>query len=127
VASEFLSLPNMGDFKVRSRCRDKNQEEKRKRLCHNYNTVLQIQAVLNLPKINQYTWRNKCFESKNTCELAAEYWRELSHPQYSFLAVCGKFNRKFWQMNDQTMEKRGIYRCRGMKYVELKIRAKRMR
>jgi hypothetical protein len=127
MASEVLNLPRFGNFQLRSRCRKKNQREIVRGVCGDRPNILLIQALLKLPRIGQYQWRNQCFKSIRSCEYAAEIWRELNHKNLAFLAVCDKFNRRFWNMPDQDMQKKGIFKCRGANYIELKVRAKRVR
>ncbi|TDJ09122.1 MAG: hypothetical protein E2O68_00790 [Deltaproteobacteria bacterium] len=127
MASAILTLPPRGNFRVRSKCRLKTAQEKKRGLCRQWNTVLQIQAVIDLPNIGQWTWRNQCFNNPKACNHAAEIWRELNHQKLSFHAICGPFKRNFWKMPDNEMRKRGIFICGGSKDIQLKIRAKRVR
>ena len=127
IASGILTLPDRGNFQLRSRCRKKSRKEMQQGLCGNLETILLVKTFLKLPKIGQYEWRNQCFKNTRSCKYSAEIWRELNHKNLSFLATCNNFNRKFWNMSDSTMKKRGIFRCRGLNYIELKIRAKRVR
>jgi len=127
MASDVLTLPKYGNFQLRSRCRKKNRREINRDVCGDRPNILQIQTLLKLPRIGQYQWRNQCFNNRRSCQYAAEIWRELNHKNLAFHVVCDNFNSKFWNMSDQAMQKRGIFKCRGANYIELKIRAKRVR
>jgi len=127
MASAVLTLPSRGNFRVRSRCRRKTQAEIQRGICHQWNSVLQIQAVIKLPKIGQYEWRNQCFNNRLTCKHAAEIWRELNHKNLAFYAECGVFKRNMWNFSDRTMERKGLFKCVGSNPIELRVRAKRVR
>lgn len=128
MASDILNLPPYGNFRVSSKCRDKNPREKQIGICHGWNGLLGIDAFIDLPQLTQFQWRNQCYNNIFICTEAVKIWKQLVHPygKINFYAECGQFIRSMWKMSDQEMKTKGIFNCQAPDLVELRVKATRV-
>ena len=127
MAAQVLTLPPFGNFRITSKCRDKNPAEINAKVCYNFKGLLGVDAFIDLPMKGQFQWRNQCYDNINICNQAAQIWNQLQHPLISFHAECGNFIRNMWKMDDAKMKAEGIYFCAGRNIFELRVRAMRER
>jgi hypothetical protein len=130
IAQTILNLPSSGNFQLNSQCRDQSQFFVQRGICIGFSKVLEIRAMIDLPYIGQFQWRNQCYPNLYNCNIAKQIWSQLNHPQdlFMFNVVCDFPVPAFWNVNDQRMDQLGLFRCTPQNGpMELKVQAKRIK